>query len=126
MKRSKKIALTLMASVSIAAFSCSEEQQAQREIYATKEQCVRDWSAGDECERDVSSNRYFGPRYFFYGGYPHYYRSGGTELVPVSKDANFSNVKPGMRSPHSIGSFAVTHVSRGGFGKSSAFHGGGS
>jgi uncharacterized protein YgiB involved in biofilm formation len=126
MKRSKRIALTLLASASLAACGCSSEQATQREIYASKEKCVEDWGGDDKCEEGSGGRHYVGPHYIFRGGYPYYFPRGGGDPVPLSRDARFSGVQPGMKSPHSAGTLSTTHVSRGGFGRSSSLHGGGS
>jgi hypothetical protein len=127
MKRSKKIALSLIASVSLTA--CSQEytyQRTQREVYPTKEQCVEDWGDEQECEQDTATRRYYGPHYMFRSGYPYYYRSGSADPVPVSKDAKFARLSEGTRSPRSSGTLSSRHISRGGFGRSAALHGSGS
>jgi uncharacterized protein YgiB involved in biofilm formation len=126
MKRSKRIALTLLASASLAACGCGSEQATQREIYASKEKCVEDWGGDDKCEEGSGGRHYVGPHYIFRGGYPYYFPRGGGDPVPLSRDARFSGVQPGMKSSHSAGTLSTTRVSRGGFGRSSSLHAGGS
>jgi uncharacterized protein YgiB involved in biofilm formation len=126
MKRSKRIALTLLASASLAAYGCGSEQATQREIYASKDKCVEDWGGDDKCEEGQGGRHYYGPHYIFRGGYPYYFRPGSRDPLPLGRDARFSGIHPGMRSPHSAGTLSTTRASRGGFGKSASLHGGGS
>ena len=122
MKRSKEIALTLLASVSLVAGGCSQEQMTKREVYKTRQQCIDDWGSEEECEQDRSGG-YFGPHYVYWGGHPYYYPRGSVDPVPVRGNAQFAGVREGMRSAYSAGTISDRHITRGGFGKSSSFHG---
>jgi uncharacterized protein YgiB involved in biofilm formation len=125
MKRSKRIALTLLASASLAAYGCSSEQATHREIYSTREKCVEDWGGDDKCEEGDGGSHYVGPHYIFRGGYPYYFPRSGGDPVALGRDAKFSGIHPGMKSPQSAGTLS-TSVTRGGFGRSASLHSGGS
>ncbi len=126
MKRSRKIALTLLASISLTATGCSQQQPTQREIYLTRENCVQDWGSEANCEPSTTGTAYFGPQYYYRGGYPYYFPKDRDEPVPVDRNARFSQLAPGQKSQLSAGTMTATHISRGGFGRASAFHGGSS
>jgi hypothetical protein len=121
MMRSRKIVLTILASASLVAGGCSEEEiSTRREIYASQEKCAEDWNS-EECE-DTGQGRYYGPHYFYTGAHPYFYSrlSGTADRVPESW--GFSGTPEGGSSKRAIGS-SVSHISRGGFGKSSGQHG---
>ena len=126
MKRSKKIVLTLIASASLGAYGCSSEQATHREIYASKEKCIEDWGTKENCEEDKKYGTYYGPHYYHSGGGIYYFSHGSDNAVRLGDNARFSSIKQGMKSPNSFSSFSSTKVTRGGFGRSSSFHGGGS
>lgn len=125
MKRSRRIALTLMASACILATGCNSEQKTQRNVYASKEDCVKDWNS-DECEskQTSSGSRYYGPHYFYSGGRPWYFPRGQDAPVETRPSQGAYTMSPGQRSSHALSSFASAKTSRGGFGHSSSFHGG--
>lgn len=124
MKRSKKIALTLIASISIGVSSCSQEQSTKREYYASKQRCAEDWGSDDKCEEDKNTpGYYYGPHYIYYRGYPHFFRPGGSEPEPLSAGAKFAAVPEGGRSLNSVRSVSSVHISRGIFGRAAGFHG---
>jgi hypothetical protein len=123
MKRSPAISLILIASASLVA--CGPDyQETKREIYATRDKCEEDWGDSKNCEEEATpaGRRYYGPRYFFSHGYPHYYPPGGRDPAPVTSEAGFSRVAEGAKSPRSISSLS-SRVVRGGFGKSAGVHG---
>lgn len=124
MKRSRKITLTLIASISIAACGGDSEQATRREIYKSKEECLKDWGDDDNCEETYSSGHrsYHGPHYFYSSGSPYYFRRGETSPTPVGSHMNFSRVGEGASSSFSSGRVSSTHISRGGFGGSSSSH----
>lgn len=124
MKRSRKIALTLLASVSLMITGCDQEQEVKKEIYSSKEKCSEDWGS-DKCQEDRTVNRWFGPAYYYYRGYPYYVGHNNTPR-PLEANAKFSNVKEGALSHNSTGTIASRQIVRGGFGKSSSFHSSGS
>jgi len=125
MKKSRKIALTLIASACIMATSCSSEQKTQRNAYASKDSCTKDWGS-DECEPAATGTGYLGPHYYYSGGMPWYYPRGQNTPIETRPSQGAYHVGPGMSSPHAVSSFASSKTSRGGFGHSSSAHGGGS
>ena len=125
MKKSRKIALTLIASVCIAASACSSDQKTERNVYASKDACSNDWGSS-ECEPDQTGRGYYGPHYYYYGGRSWYFPRGYETPVETRPTQGAFNMKPGAVSPHAISSFSSSRTVRGGFGGSSSFHGGGS
>lgn len=104
MKRRSSAKITLVIVGTLALAACGEQEQ--RNLYRSKEDCVKDWGQEEGCEQVTSSNNYYGGRYYpmgyFYG--------------------------PRYREGASYGSARSTHaisVARGGFGGLSGFHGGG-
>jgi hypothetical protein len=125
MKKSGKIALTLIASACIVASACSSEEKTQRNIYATKDACASDWGS-DQCEQDESRTRYYGPHYYYYGGRPWYFPRGYQTPVETRPSQGAYTMRAVTGSPHAMSSFSSSRTVRGGFGYSSFFHGGGS
>ena len=127
MKRSKKITLTLIASISLAACG-GESQPTKRSVYANKQDCIDDWGNEKDCEevQQQSTRAYYGPHYFYSGGRPYYVPSGSQEPKPVSSAAAFSKVSEGMQSSTATRSVHTSSVVRGGFGASASSHGSGS
>jgi uncharacterized protein YgiB involved in biofilm formation len=125
MKRSRKITLTLIASISIAACGGTDEQATKREIYKSKEECKEDWGGEENCEETVTTGghrSYHGPHYFYSSGRPYYFPRGSETPMPAGSHMNFSGVSEGMSSAKSSGHVASTHITRGGFGGSSSSH----
>lgn len=125
MKKSRKIALTLMASACIVASACSTDQQTQRDVYASKDACANDWGS-DQCEQDQTGTRTYGPHYYFYGGRPWYFPRGYETPMEARPGMGAYNMRPGASSSHAVSSITSSRTVRGGFGGSSFFHGGGS
>ncbi len=120
MKRSKQIALALIASISITA-GCSEKVPTSREVYKSRQACIEDWGTPEECQEDNTQRGYYhGPHYIYMGGYPYYYRTGYDDPMPVSRSAKFASVAEGSSSSLSAHRIS-SNISRGGFG--GAFHG---
>ena len=75
MKKSKRIILAIAPAITaVFVTSCGEDPQ-DRDVYRTREECIKDWSEGDLCERmDESDERsYDGGGHGYYWG-PVYYR----------------------------------------------------
>ncbi len=125
MKRSREVALTLMASVCLVAGGCSSEEATKREMYLTKDKCAEDWGA-KECEENETRSGYYGPHYFYRSGTTYYVPRGTDDSVPVRQDQGFSRIPQGTRSSNSVSSLSSTRTVRGGFGSSAHSHGGGS
>jgi hypothetical protein len=123
MKRSRKIALTLIASACLFATGCGDdEKKTERQVYANKEACARDWDSG-ECEPDSSGRRYYGPHYYFMGSRVWYYPSGYSTPVETRPTMGASTLKPGSVSSGAVSHVTSTHTTRGGFGSSASAHG---
>lgn len=107
-KRSAKVVLVLLGTISIA--GCDNQPQ-ERQVYKSLRDCTEEWGIQkcDPADNRYPTGHYYGPGYHVgsYGGY-----SGGS-VGTVS-------------GPGHTGSRAIGTVSRGGFGSSAGFHGGGS
>lgn len=119
MKRSRRISLTLLASLTLAA--CGSDQATQQAAYRSRQDCVTDWGSEEDCENDGRGG-WYGPHYFFMSGRPYFYSKRGASPIPVPDGAAFSKLSPTSISPRATRTIA-TNVSRGGFGRSAFFHG---
>lgn len=98
MKKSKRIILAI-APLLTSAFACGGGGEPQdRDVYKTKEECVKDWSEGDLCDKMGESDEraYHGGHHGYYWG-PIYYR--GSRSVSyngrtISGSNNGSAMKP--------------------------------
>lgn len=97
MRRRSTLQITLMLVGMVALSGCAEDEK--RHVYRTKQDCMEDWGSEKGCEEAPAGSGHYG---YWYG--PRWIGSGY-----------------GARGVRSIG--AVT-VSRGGFGRLGAFHGG--
>ena len=107
----------LLMTGAVAAFSwltnwTEERETFRRDVYASKEDCVKDWGDEHNCEEDFatrgSGGHFYGPSY----------RSGQYGSSPNAKpEGTVDSARPGS---HAVG---TAHVSRGGFGGSGAAHG---
>jgi hypothetical protein len=119
MKRSKKIALVIIASVTLT--SCgSNTQQTQRDVYSTKEQCADDWGDKD-CEdagtSGSSGGHYFmGPHYYAYGGRSYYFPRGSSGSSEPVQATSLPRFKSGLSRASGVSRTISSSVSRGGFG----------
>lgn len=106
-KSSLRVSLVLIGAVALSA--CSDRTE-QRDLYTSLEDCAKDWGRPAQCERAAAGAASSSPGRtgIWYG--PHY---------SVDTDSR-GNPRP---SRHAVG---ATHVTRGGFGSSSAFHSSGS
>ncbi|HTZ16985.1 MAG TPA: hypothetical protein VMB78_00965 [Dissulfurispiraceae bacterium] len=125
MKKSRKIALTLIASACIAASACSSDQETRQDVYTSKDACANDWGS-TECEPATTGHGYYGPHYYFYGGRPWYFPRGYETPVETRPSQGAYSMKPGLHAPGASSSITSTRTVRGGFGASSSTHGGGS
>ena len=125
MKKSRRIALTLIASACIAASGCGTDQKTQRDIYSSKDACANDWGSG-ECEPDTTGAGYYGPHYYYYGGRPWYFPRGYETPVETRPTQGAYNMRPGLHSTNAVSSITSSRTVRGGFGALSFLHGGGS
>lgn len=110
-RRSAQISLVLMGAAALAA---CENQDERRDLYASKQDCVKDWGDETRCEAGPDGAAAAG-RSHTGGGYfwgPYY---AGSSLRSGSAVGSASRpVRSGSRA---IGS---SNISRGGFGSSSA------
>ena len=88
------------------------EETVRRDVYANKEDCVKDWGDERNCEAEPGlrpgTGHYYGPSY----------QSGQYGSPSTSKaDGTVDAARPGS---HAVG---TAHVARGGFGGSGAAHG---
>lgn len=116
-RSSARVTLVLLGAAALAA--CGQEDDTlRRDLYSSKEDCIKDWGDQYKCEEQSAtgytpgfhSNYWYGPAYR-YGQYGSTSRNGAPGTV--------TEARPGS---HSVG---TSHVSRGGFGASGAAHGSG-
>lgn len=126
MKRSKQIALTLIASTYLMAGGCSDQEEvnAMRQLYSSRDGCIQDWG-DDDCEDQPDGSSY-SPHFFYSGGRPYYFPRNRHEPVEVEPHKGFSRYAPGTTSSHVRSVMSSTRTVRGGFGHSASFHSGGS
>jgi uncharacterized protein YgiB involved in biofilm formation len=112
-KRSAQITLILLG---VAALAGCNDQDERRDLYASKQDCVKDWGDETKCESAPDSANTTGHSHsgggFFWG--PSYFGSGLR-----SSGASSSALSTARSGSHSIGS---SSVSRGGFGSSASAH----
>jgi uncharacterized protein YgiB involved in biofilm formation len=114
-KSSARVTLVLLGAAALA--SCSQDESTlQRDLYDTKEDCLKDW--GDELKCAEQSSP--GPTGSSYRGgywYGPMYRPGqhGSSAIARSH-GTVDSARPGS---HSVG---TAHISRGGFGGSASAH----
>ncbi len=128
MRRSKQITLSILATVVLSS-GCSsgpEQLSLNREQYKSKEDCLNDWNSEQDCEEVQQGQQHrgwYGPRYFYRGGYPYIYHGPERDPTPVGNAARFSKVAEGQRSSLSTGrTTSMGHLTRGGFGSRGSFH----
>jgi uncharacterized protein YgiB involved in biofilm formation len=113
-KSSRQVTLVLLGAAALVA--CSQDDPMQRDVYASKDDCVADWGDEVKCEPSTVT-----PHSGFHGLYWYgpAYRSG---------QFGSANAPPGAVDAARPGSHAIfsSHVSRGGFGATGAAHGSGS
>ncbi len=116
-KSSARVTLVLLGAAALAA--CGQEGETlQRDLYASKEDCVQDWGDELKCEKQPPTGYSFGLHSGYWLG--PIYRSGQYGSDPQSQPAGA--VSRARAGSHSVG---TSHVSRGGFGASGAAHGAG-
>lgn len=112
LRKSTRVTLVLIGVAALAA--CSREDDARRDVYATREDCLADWAnKPEDCQPATQPNH--ASHGFWYGPiYP--YRSFGSG----------STWTQGARGARSLGSTSAPggSVTRGGFGSSARSSGG--
>lgn len=107
-KSSGRVTLVL---IGVAALTGCGEDDKRRDVYATREDCLADWSNKPQDCTPATENRHRGTGYFYGPVYPYSSRSSGSTWTS------------GARGSRSIGS-SSSGVSRGGFGSSARSSGG--
>lgn len=102
--------LTLILIGSAALTGCSDPPD-QRDLYATRADCVQDW--GDENKCEPASQHGSGSTRYYYGP------SHSSPRYAAQPGGSLSAARPGSHA------MATAHVSRGGFGSSGSHHSGG-
>ena len=100
-KSSLRVSVVLLGAAALSACD-SGPRYTNRDMYASAEECQKDWGRPEYCEPG--------------------YRSGTVGSSRVWYGPGYGSNSHTARSARAIG---TTSVSRGGFGSSSAFHGGG-
>lgn len=116
-RSSARVTLVLLGAAALAA--CSQEDETlRRDLYSSREDCIKDWGDQFKCEEQPAAGYApgFRPSYW-YGPAYRYGQYGST-----SRSAAPGTVTEARPGSHSIG---TSHVSRGGFGASGAAHGSG-
>ncbi len=71
MKKSAKITLVLISSISLLATGCGTQQATKREMYQNKEDCTQEWGSSANCQPTNPSDPfsyYMGPDYYISKG----------------------------------------------------------
>ncbi len=107
MKKSKRIILAI-APLLTSALACGGGEEPQvRDVYKTKEECIKDWSEGDLCEQMGESDErtYHGGHHGYYWG-PVYYR--GNRSVSYNGRTISGSSNGGALKPYTISSSSST------------------
>ena len=112
-KSSSRVTLVLLGAAALA--SCGQQESAlRRDLYANKEDCLKDW--GDELKcAEQPAPAHSG----YHGGYWYgpFYRSGDYGSSSIGRPhGTVDSARPGS---HALG---TSHISRGGFGGSASAH----
>ncbi len=123
-RASAHLTLVLIGSVTLA--GCSDPTD-QRDLYANRADCVRDWGDDDKKCEPAPSHASGGHTGYYYGPRRHPPRGPPVSDGPrrgARGGAHFPGAPGGGggAASHAIG---TAHVSRGGFGSSAGFHSGG-
>jgi uncharacterized protein YgiB involved in biofilm formation len=115
-KSSARVTLVLLGAAALA--SCGQQESTlRRDLYANKEDCLKDWGDELKCaEQAAPASTGTGG---YHGGYWYgpFYRSGQFGSSSVSRPhGTVDSARPGS---HAVG---TSHISRGGFGASGAAH----
>lgn len=99
MKKSKLIILSLTPVFSALLASCGGDDPQTRDVYATKEECIKDWNDGDLCDQmdDADDRSYNGgtSRGYFWG--PVYYPGSRTVVYrgnTITPRGNSTTLRP--------------------------------
>ena len=111
-KSSARVTLVLLGAAALAACG-QDESTLRRDLYANKEDCLKDWGDELKCAEQA------GPARSSSGGYWYgpFYRSGACGSSSASRPhGTVDSARPGS---HAVG---TSHTSRGGFGASGSAH----
>ena len=112
-KSSSRITLVIVGAAAMTA--CGQNEDLRRDVYASRDDCVKDWGDEQKCEEQAKAGTSSGGRGGFWYGPA--YRSGQFGWVGVARPhGSIDSARPGSRS------VATSHISRGGFGASGAAH----
>jgi hypothetical protein len=115
-KSSARITLVLLGAVALA--SCGQESTLRRDLYANREDCLKDWGDELKCAEQPAAVQNGGGG-GYHGGYWYgpLYRGGayGSSAIGMPP-GTFDAARPGS---HAI---ATSHISRGGFGGTGFAH----
>jgi uncharacterized protein YgiB involved in biofilm formation len=92
-----------------------EEHTVRRDLYASKEDCLKDWGDERNCEPEYASGLRSGTGLHYYG--PPYNSGQYGSPLGTRPDGTIDTARPGS---HAMG---TAHVARGGFGGTGAAHG---
>jgi uncharacterized protein YgiB involved in biofilm formation len=115
-KSSARVTLVLLGAAALAACG-QDESTLRRDLYANKEDCLKDWGDEQKCAEQPGPARSGSGGY--HGGYWYgpFYRSGAYGSSSVSRPhGTVDSARPGS---HAVG---TSHTSRGGFGASGSAH----
>lgn len=106
MKRSASVTLMFLSLL-----GC-DDNVASRDVYRTREECVRDWGDAQQCEEASHHGQgyYYGPHYHSHGGNTVFLHDGSPYYRPSNNAVQ--SVRPSQQSSSSYSS----GVTRGGFG----------
>jgi len=115
-KSSSRVTLVL---IGVAALTGCGEDDARRDVYATREDCLADWGNKAEDCTPATEDRHRSRGYFYGPSYAHRSSTGGSTWSSRSSSGRSIGSSSSSRSSSSSG------TSRGGFGSSSHSSSGG-
>jgi uncharacterized protein YgiB involved in biofilm formation len=115
-RSSARVTLVLLGAAALA--SCGHESTLRRDLYANKEDCLKDWGDELKCAEQPAPAQ-GGSAGGYHGGYWYgpFYRSGS--FGSSSTGMPHGTVDAARPGSHAI---ATSHISRGGFGAGGAAH----
>jgi uncharacterized protein YgiB involved in biofilm formation len=115
-KSSARVTLVLLGAAALA--SCGQQESTlRRDLYASKEDCLKDWGDELKCAEQPGPARSGSSGYHGSYWYGPSYRSGDYGSSPVGRPhGTVDSARPGS---HAVG---TSHISRGGFGASGSAH----
>jgi len=120
-KRSRCIVLTLLASTCLVAGGCGNQNvETRRNLYASKDNCIKDWGEED-CE-ETPGGYHYGPHYYYLGGRPWYFPRNASSPREVEPTKGFSRLAANSSSLNAHSVMSSSRVVRGGFGHFAGFH----